>query len=312
MVAKISGGSGGSCRGLAEYLEKEIKGEWFTHDQAQLNVFTVVASIDANKKNLGQQEEKYYQVILSPSQRELTHIGSDKAKLEAYARSAMECYAQNFGKGIESKDLVWYAKIEQGRSHSHQDRAVQVGDIAKGQAKEGPQTHVHIIVSRTENLTRYQQRKQVGELDRKNPLKLSPATHHRNTSQGAVKGGFDRTAFKQAAEQAFDRQFGYERPLSETFHYANVMDKGSEAERLSMRQAVKQQEQEIAQRQQLRIEPQQQSVAEAQKVQPQVDRVALESNRPKLSEREELIKRMLEQLEEPAKQHRLKQNGLSL
>ncbi|WP_461117763.1 DUF5712 family protein, partial [Spirosoma jeollabukense] len=71
MVAKISGGSGGSCRGLAEYLEKETQGQWFSHDQTQLPMPDVVASIDANKKNLGQQEEKYYQVILSPSQREL-------------------------------------------------------------------------------------------------------------------------------------------------------------------------------------------------------------------------------------------------
>lgn len=310
MVAKISGGSGGSCRGLAEYLEKEVKGEWFTHDQAQLNVFTVVASIDTNKKNLGQQEEKYYQVILSPSQRELTHIGSDKAKLEAYARSVMEGYAQNFGKGIESKDLVWYAKIEQGRSHSHQDRAVQVGEIAKGQAKEGPQTHVHIIVSRTENLTRYQERKQAGELDRKNPLKLSPATHHRNTSQGAVKGGFDRTAFKQAAEQAFDRQFSYDRPLTETFLYANVMDKGSNVERLAMRQAAQQQERNLARQLGQGVEQSEtQAVAEKNVLQlPAIEQVS-----PKLSDREELIKQMIEKLQNPqVHQQGLKQNGFSL
>lgn len=310
MVAKISGGSGGSCRGLAEYLEKEIKGEWFTHDQARLTMPEVVASLDANKKNLGQQEEKYYQVILSPSQRELTHLGHDKAKLEAYARSAMECYAQNFGKGIESKDLVWYAKIEQGRSHSHQDRAVQVGEITKGQAKEGPQTHVHIIVSRTENLARYQERKQAGELDRKNPLKLSPATHHRNTSQGAVKGGFDRTAFKQAAEQAFDRQFSYDRPLAETFLYANVLDKGSSAERIAMRQAAQQQERDLSQQRGQHVaESTTQSVTEKNELHPP----AIEPVSPKLSDREELIKQMLEKLDSPQQERQIqRQRGLSL
>ncbi|WP_461117777.1 DUF5712 family protein, partial [Spirosoma jeollabukense] len=267
-----------------------------------------VASIDANKKNLGQQEEKYYQVILSPSQRELNHIGSDEGKLEAYTRSVMEGYAQNFGKGIKSQDLVWFAKIEQGRSHSYQDRAVQTGEVVKGQAKEGPQTHVHIIVSRTENLTRYQERKQAGELDRKNPLKLSPATHHRNTNQGAVKGGFDRTAFKQAAEQTFDRQFNYDRPLTEMFLYANVMDKGSNAERLAMRQAAQQQERELAQKLGQHVDMSKtQAVAEKNTLQPQT----IEPVSPKLSDREELIKQMLEKLDSP-QQQRLRQNGPSL
>lgn len=318
MVAKISGGSGGSCGGLGEYLEKEIKGQWFNQAQEQLGVLEVVASIDANKKNLGRQEEKYYQVILSPSQRELDHIGNDQVKLAAYTRVAMEQYAATFGKGIESQDLVWFAKIEQGRRYSHQDRAVQTGDIARGQAKEGPQTHVHVIVSRTENLSLYQARKQTGAIDRKNPLKLSPATHHRYTSQGAVKGGFDRTAFKQAAEEAFDRQFNYERRLSETFAYANVMDKGSYAERVAMRQAAEGQEKEFAERQRQqevqRIEPQLTlSVAEPPALRPTIEPEPAPVQRPKLTDREELIRTMLEQLNDPPeRQQRLRQRGPSL
>jgi hypothetical protein len=264
---------------------------------------------------LGQQEEKYYQVILSPSQPELDHIGNDSAQLAAYTRAAMEQYAANFGKGIASRDLVWFAKIEQGRSYSHQDRVVQTGDIARGQAKEGPQTHVHVIVSRTENLYRYQARKQAGELERKNPLKLSPATHHRNTSQGAVKGGFDRTAFKQAAEEAFDRQFSYERPLSETFVYANVMDKGSYAERVAMRQAAQEQEKALAehQRQQAvqRIEPLlTPSVAEPTTLRPKNEPEPTEVVSRKLTDREELIRTMLDQLNDPPEQQqRQRQRG---
>lgn len=317
MIAKITGGSGGSCRGLGEYLEKEVKGQWFNQDREQLAVSEVVASIDANKKNLGQQEEKYYQVILSPSQRELDHIGNDTGKLAAYTRAAMEAYAANFGKGIDSRDLVWFAKIEQGRHYSHQDRAVQTGDVARGQLKEGPQTHVHIIVSRTESLSHYQERKRSGAIARKNPLKLSPATHHRNTSQGAVRGGFDRTAFKQAAEQVFDRQFSYERPLAETFAYANVLDKGSEAERLAMRQAVQAQERSLAQRQQLiNQEPLSRTplLSEPIRQQPSIEPTPTESLRPKLSDREELIRTMLERLNEPSieRQQRQRQNGLGL
>lgn len=80
---------------------------------------------------------------------------------------------------------------------------------------------------------RYQ--RETGSIDRKNPLKLSPATNHRATDSGAVKGGFDRSAFKQAVETQFDRQFNYERPLTETFQYANMMQKGSQEERVALR-----------------------------------------------------------------------------
>ncbi len=318
MVAKISGGSGGSCGGLGEYLEKERKGEWFSQAREQLSVLEVVASIDANKKNLGQQDEKYYQVILSPSQPELDHIGNDQARLAAYTRAVMEQYAATFGKGIDSQDLVWFAKIEQGRSYSHQDRVVQTGDMARGQAKEGPQTHVHVIVSRTENLARYQEGKQTGAIERKNPLKLSPATHHRHTSQGAVKGGFDRTAFKQAAEETFDRQFSYERPLSETFRYANVMDKGSYAERVAMRQAKEEQEKALAERQRQqavqRTEPLlTPSVAEQTALKPAIEPEPTEVTSRKLTDREKLIQTMLERLKDPPdQQQRLRQRGPSL
>ncbi|GAB4015006.1 hypothetical protein GCM10028808_39140 [Spirosoma migulaei] len=242
MIAKITNGGKGSCIGLVQYLEKEGEGNWFTHDKGNMDASQVVSTIDANRKHLGQQDDKYYQVILSPSQSELTHLGNNRHQLESFTRGAMDQYASQFGKGIKSADLVWFAKIEQARTFSHTDKAVQQQQRIEGESKEGPQTHVHIIVSRTEDLTRYQQKKQAGEIDRNHPLKLSPATNHRATSQGAVQGGFDRTEFKQAVEQQFDRQFGYERPLNETFQYANTLQKGSQEERLAMRlEALRQQ-----------------------------------------------------------------------
>ncbi|WP_020602378.1 DUF5712 family protein [Spirosoma spitsbergense] len=242
MVAKITNGGKGSCIGLVQYLEKESQGNWFTHDKGNINAIQVVTGIDANRKHLGQQDDKYYQVILSPSQSELNHLGNDLQKLEAFTKSTMDQYAGQFGKGIKSADLVWFAKIEQARSFSHTDKAVQQQQRVEGESKEGPQTHVHIIVSRTEDLTRYKEQKEAGIIERKHPLKLSPATNHRMTTQGAVQGGFDRTAFKQATEQQFDRQFGYDRPLTQTFHYANTLQKGSQEERLALRlEALKQQ-----------------------------------------------------------------------
>lgn len=233
MMTKIPAGSGsgtgnrsGSSGGLVEYLEKEQVGQWFSRGQAELAGAQVVAEIDANKKNLGREDAKYYQVIFAPSQAELAHIGSDPAKLRDFTRSAMEQYAQNFGKGIESKDLVWFAKLEHSRQFNHGDRAVQLGEQVKGVAKAGDQTHIHVIVSRTESLSAYKAGQQSGQHTRKNPYHLSPLTNHRATTKGVVQGGFERNGFSQRTEQAFDQGFGYARQLTESFRFLHGMKHG--------------------------------------------------------------------------------------
>lgn len=53
MVTKITVGGKGSCVGLAQYLEKETPGEWFTTDKGDVTMFQVVSDIDSNKRNLG-------------------------------------------------------------------------------------------------------------------------------------------------------------------------------------------------------------------------------------------------------------------
>lgn len=256
MVAKIpSSGAGlsqrsGSCGGLVAYLEKEVQGQWFSLDREDVPAADVVATLDANKRNLNRDADKYYQVILAPSQAELRHLGNDPEQLRAYTRAAMEQYAANFGKGIEGRDLVYFAKVEHERTTGPQDRAVQVGDVARGQAKEGPQTHIHVIVSRTENLARYTERKQSGELTRKNPYHLSPLTNHKNTQRGVVQGGFERKQFSERVEQAFDQAFAYERPLSETFRYAYTMQHGTPQECATLRaEAIRQEQQRHAEQQ---------------------------------------------------------------
>lgn len=261
MVAKIPSSGGGlsqrsgSSGGLVAYLEKEVQGEWFGLDREDVPAAEVVATLDGNKRNLNRAADKYYQVVLAPSQAELRHIGSDPEKLRAYTRAAMEQYAANFGKGIEGRDLVYFAKVEHGRTTGPADRAVQVGDVARGQAKEGPQTHIHVIVSRTENLARYAERKRSGELDRKNPYHLSPLTNHKNTQRGVVTGGFERKQYSERAEQAFDQAFAYARPLTETFRYAHTMQHGTAPECAALRvQAIQEQQRSVVQ----------QSVAEVQ------------------------------------------------
>jgi hypothetical protein len=156
----------------------------------------------------------------------------------------MEAYAANFGKGLTSKDLVWFAKVEHERSHTYQDRSVQVGDVEKGTPKRGDQTHIHVIVSRTENLAAYQAKKKAGELSineqgkTRRAFQLSPLTHHQATTQGAVKGGFGRNQFSAAVEGQFDRQFGYDRPLKESFRYLHAMKYATDQEKEALQQEV--------------------------------------------------------------------------
>jgi hypothetical protein len=247
MMTKIPKGGAsraGSCGGLVEYLEKEKAGHWISQDRELLAGHEVIAGIDSNKRDLSKNDDKYYQVVISPSQKELAHIGHDPQQLTAFVRAAMEQYAANFGKGLMSKDLVWFAKIEHERSHTHRDRPVQLGEIAKGTAKEGPQTHIHVIVSRMENLVAYQEKKETGELaltaqgKSRRAYKLSPLTHHQETEKGAVKGGFGRNNFSAAVENQFDRQFGYERPLMESFRYLHAMKHGNDQVKAEFQQLV--------------------------------------------------------------------------
>lgn len=79
--------------------------------------------------------------------------------------------------------------------------------------------HCHLIVSRK---------------DQSGKKKLSPLTNHKNTKNGAIKGGFDRVNLFQQAEQGFDKLFNYDRQQSESFDYHNTMKNGSISEQLEI------------------------------------------------------------------------------
>jgi len=254
MMTKIGAGGAGSSGGLVDYLEKEnkLKPEqqaelWFSQNREQVASQEVVAQIDHNKRNLGREDAKYYQVILAPSQAELAHIGSDSQKLQAFTRATMEQYAANFGKGIESKDLVWFAKIEHSRSFDYTNRAVQLGEQQKGIAKSGDQTHIHVIVSRTENLREYMEGKKNELHQRKNPYHLSPLTNHKATTKGPVVGGFERNSFSQRTEQRFDQAFSYDRSLTESFRFLHCMKYGDEQAKGEMQRQAAAESQKRAQ-----------------------------------------------------------------
>lgn len=236
----IKGANSGSCQRLAGYLEKENnqlppaqQEAFFCAQSDKVSQSEVIAGIDRNgaAQGLKTDQDRFYTFTIDPSQKELAHIGNDADKLRDYTRGVMENYAANFGKGIESKDLVWYAKIEYSRSHTHQDKAVQEGTAQKGQPKEGDQTHVHIIVSRFKERQTEQERSS----------SLSPLTNHRRAG-GAIGNGFDRVNFIQANERLFDARFNYDRPQTETFDHARAAKSEHQADRLAAReQAIKMQ-----------------------------------------------------------------------
>ena len=255
---------------MAGYLEKENNRNggpqlppsqqeaFFSSQHDKASQTEIVTGIDRNGAGQGLKtgQDRFYTFTIDPSQKELAHIGGDPDKLREYTRGVMENYAQNFGKGIESKDLIWYAKIEYSRSYTHTDQAVQEGAAQKGQAKPGDQAHVHVIVSR------FAERQHEGE----RTASLSPLTNHRKAG-GAIGNGFDRVNFIQANERLFDQKFEYQRGQTETFDHARHAKSEHQVDRLEARdRAIKVQlQQERPQAQEHR--PQQSRQAQQQQTQ---------------------------------------------
>lgn len=208
-----------SSRRLCNYLEHEdlqrmeqgIYTEGF-FNLAEDNLYKsqVIKDIDNNKAQLLKTDAKFYAIHISPSKQELRAMGStEQEQVEAMKRYIREVviseYAKNFNKGLSVEDIKFYGKIHFDRSRSSNQNNM----------------HCHLIVSRK---------------DQSNKIKLSPLTNHKNTKKGTVKGGFDRTNLFRQAEQGFDKLFGYNRPLTETFEYYNIMKNGSISDQLKMQE----------------------------------------------------------------------------
>jgi hypothetical protein len=236
-TSPIKGTNKGSCLKLATYLEKEneqkITAEhsyFFSADRDRCNKWEVVQQIDNNAKGQGleSKDDRFYSIVISPSQSELAHIGDNPQQLRDYTRQVMENYAANFNKGIGSQDLVWYAKIEHERKHGYDSAEVKAGLAQGGELKAGDQRHIHIIVSRCaarEHGHVIQAERVMTNNDR--TMKLSPMTNQRGMNGGVVKSGFDREQFFRANEHSFDVQFGYSRSMHEGYDYCNALKNGS-------------------------------------------------------------------------------------
>jgi hypothetical protein len=207
------------CRQLANYLEHEdlerIQKGLYTEGFFNLiddNLYKaqVIENIDKNIGQLLKTDAKFYAIHVSPSEKELLSLGNtEQEQVEAMKRYIREIfipeYTKNFNKGLSIEDIKFYGKIHFDRSRS--DNKLNI--------------HCHLIVSRK---------------DQSNKVKISPLTNHRNTKKGAIKGGFDRTTLFENVEKGFDKLFGYDRQLPETFAYCNTMKNGSITEKLQMQE----------------------------------------------------------------------------
>ena len=209
----------GSSRQLANYcehedLERMEKGIYtngfFNLTDDNIYKSKVIKDIDTNIGQLLKTDAKFFAIHISPSEKELQTMGStEQEKAEAMKRYIREVfipeYAKNFNKGLSETDIKFYGKIHFDRSRSDNELNM----------------HCHLIVSRK---------------DQSNKKKLSPLTNHKNTKKGTVTGGFDRVNLFQQAEQGFDKLFGYNRQLSESFEYANTIKNGNIDDKLKMQE----------------------------------------------------------------------------
>lgn len=220
--APPSGGTynnAGSSRQLVSYMEHEdlermergIYTDGF-FDLTDDNIYKskVIKDIDSNIGQLLKIDAKFYAIHVSPSEKELRAMGNtEQEQVEAMKRYIREVfipeYAKNFNKGLSEADIKFYGKIHFDRSRSDNELNM----------------HCHLIVSRK---------------DQSNKKKLSPLTNHKNTKKGTVTGGFDRVNLFQRAEQGFNKLFGYNRPLAETFQYCNTIKNGSMSNKLKIQE----------------------------------------------------------------------------
>ncbi|MFB9865679.1 DUF5712 family protein [Rufibacter immobilis] len=185
----------GSCQQTVNYLVHEAKKEdgnldiFFDQYRDNLAPDVVRKAVDDNAKGLRTTQEKFFSLIISPSENELRHIRNSYQLLKDYTRKVMELYASNFrlkdGRQLQSKDLVWFAALHLEREFRGTDKEVLAGQAQVGERRPGLQTHLHITVSAR---------------DREQKLTLNP---------GGRRSRFNLMHWQAAAGRQFEAQFRY-------------------------------------------------------------------------------------------------------
>ena len=262
IVHQTSSDNKGSCSKYGHYLNKENKelrkegnGHrqqfFFNQDQNMITTVKAISMVDDNNKNKGlaKKQDKYFTLTLNFSQNEQEHLASTFAKrpienveelnakeyenynevIKLFTRQAMRNYAANFKKDIDEKQVVWFAKIEHKRRYKGTDKEVIVGRAKSGEPKKGLQTHVHITVSRMHKDYR---------------INLSPLANARSSENlvlngRKVRGGFDRSNWKQLNEDSFDKMFQYKRGLEEKFETLRKLKHGTLEEKRVLKAEIR-------------------------------------------------------------------------
>lgn len=207
----------GGCAALAEYINHEDEERiqegkqplpYTTPNGVEVTTEEVIQKIDRNHTHLGKNDDKFYALVISPSENEIKAMGTTEEEIYRNSlnliKAISDSYAENFNRSniIDSENLVMYWKPHFTRGDN--------GDW---------QFHIHGIVSRN------------GKGVDGKAVKLSPLTNHSHTEDGVIKGGFDRKVFFERCEKIFDKLLKYERHVAETFEYCNAQRHGSPEEK---------------------------------------------------------------------------------
>ncbi|PIB39218.1 DUF5712 family protein [Maribacter sp. 4G9] len=276
IVHATSSDNKGSCAKYGYYLNKENeelrkegKGErqqfFFDQNQKMMTTVKAISMIDDNNKNKGlaKKQDRYFTLTLNFSQQEQEYLASTLAKrpienvdeltakeyenynqvIKLFTQQAMRNYAANFKRDIDEKDIVWFAKIEHKRRYKGMDKEVMTGRAKSGEPKKGLQTHVHITVSR---------------MHRDYRINLSPMANARSSENlvlngRKVKGGFDRSNWKQRNEDSFDTMFEYKRSLEEKFATLRTLKHGTLEEKRALQSEIRRQKERSLKEQQREI-----------------------------------------------------------
>ncbi|MFK5982224.1 MAG: MobB family relaxase [Flavobacteriaceae bacterium] len=153
---------------------------------------------------------KYYAKI----EHQRTYKGTDKAIKENSPFHGKIVRLKNEIQQIERVELYGSTQKKQRQIKQLEKEAPHQLNrkmIMQGMAKEGSQSHIHIIVSRK---------------DMSNKYSLSPGSKYKASkvvmNGKIVKRGFDRDNFFSASEKTFDKLFNYKRNYVETYKARKV------------------------------------------------------------------------------------------
>ena len=176
------------------------------YTQEVMKVYAKAFNREINGQEITVDDIKYYAKI----EHERTYKGNDKAVRENALYHGKITRLKNEIRQVERGELKGSIKRKQQQIEKLEKNAPHQLDgkmIVQGMAKEGSQSHIHIIVSRKDISNRY-------SLSPGSKYKASEVVFNGKT----IKRGFDRDKFFSASEKTFDKLFHYKRNYVETYN----------------------------------------------------------------------------------------------